>query len=199
MSATSIDVKTLAVAVIASVILSVGIAYVVIQAKEGPQGPQGVQGIQGPLGATGPQGATGPTGPIGPAGPTGPQGPPGSPSYVTKAFTFYGDDVLDGEIIATFNVEKASYLILSFYAWEPYDPVGDPNEYIYIWVTFGGGVGFSKSYSPSDEFGRYQISDVIYLGPAWVPDQFTISIFLGTYESVKIIDHLSAVGQLIIA
>src|SRR4030043_2103272 len=62
MSGTGIEVKTLIIAVIASVILSVGISYVFIQGKEGPQGIQGIHGIQGIQGVQGPKGDTGPQG-----------------------------------------------------------------------------------------------------------------------------------------
>ena len=63
MSGTGIDIKTLIIAVIASVILSVGISYVFIQGKEGTrgiQGIQGIQGVQGLKGDTGPQGSAEP-------------------------------------------------------------------------------------------------------------------------------------------
>ena len=77
MSGTGIDVKTLIMAVIASVILSVGISSVFIQGKEGPQGIQGIQGIpgvQGIQGIPGAQGIQGIQGVQGPKGDTGPQG-----------------------------------------------------------------------------------------------------------------------------
>jgi hypothetical protein len=75
MSGTSLDMKTLVIAIVASVILSVGISYVVLQGNsvsQGPQGPLGATGPQGPVGITGPQGIQGPVGPQGLKGDTGP-------------------------------------------------------------------------------------------------------------------------------
>ena len=92
MSEKTLNTTTLIAAVVISVILSVGISYVIIPStlstigQQGPQGPQGSQGIQGPPGSqgpSGPQGAQGPTGDTGATGPRGlqgsegPQGPPG--------------------------------------------------------------------------------------------------------------------------
>ena len=75
MSGASLNVNTLVVAIVASVILSVGISYAVNQGKVGPQGIQGVQGIQGIQGIQGNQGVKGETGPQGYTGPAGPAGP----------------------------------------------------------------------------------------------------------------------------
>lgn len=89
MSEKTLNVTTLIVAVAISVVLSVGISYIMLpsiittvgqQGPQGPPGPQGSQGIQGPpgpQGTSGPQGAQGPTGTTGATGPRGLQGPEG--------------------------------------------------------------------------------------------------------------------------
>ena len=76
--------KSIAVAVIVSVVLSTwvnfGMIMMIPQIREilsGPRGPQGVLGPQGPQGVQGPQGIQGPQGPEGPQGPKGDQGIPG--------------------------------------------------------------------------------------------------------------------------
>ena len=91
MTDNKLNVNTLIVAVIISVVLSFGLSYTLLPsmfAKEGPQGPlgptgeQGATGPQGPLGLQGTQGSLGPkgdTGSQGIQGPAGPQGPPGEP------------------------------------------------------------------------------------------------------------------------
>lgn len=71
MSRRTIDIRTLSVAIIVSVVLSVSISYTIISGKPGPQGPTGEEG---PMGPQGPAGATGPQSPPGPQGPPGPLG-----------------------------------------------------------------------------------------------------------------------------
>jgi hypothetical protein len=83
LSGTSIDMKTLAIAIVASVILSVGISYFVLKGSMAPQGPQG---IQGPIG---PQGQKGDTGPQGLKGDTGLQGPKGDSGESGIAFSHW--------------------------------------------------------------------------------------------------------------
>jgi len=53
MSVSKLDTTTLFAAIIISVVLSVGVSYVAISGKPGPQG------IQGPIGPQGPQGIQG--------------------------------------------------------------------------------------------------------------------------------------------
>ena len=76
--------KSIAVAVIVSVVLSTwvnfGMIMMIPQIREilsGPRGPQGLLGPQGPQGVQGLQGIQGPQGPEGPQGPKGDQGIPG--------------------------------------------------------------------------------------------------------------------------
>lgn len=68
MSNNGINATTLIAAVIISVVLSVGVSYVLLpgalstegsQGPQGPPGPQGIQGLQGPPGSEGPQGPPG--------------------------------------------------------------------------------------------------------------------------------------------
>jgi len=104
MSESKINTSTLIITIAISVILSVGISYLVLPSiingvpeTQGLIGPRGPQGIQGPIGLTGdlgpaglegsqgPQGEqgliglTGEVGPTGLQGPQGEQGPPGEP------------------------------------------------------------------------------------------------------------------------
>ena len=117
MSDNKINMQTVIVAVALSVILSVGISFIVLpssqgvdgpQGPEGQQGPQGVRGdagVQGPEGQQGPQGVRGETGQgekgdpgpqgerglqglTGPRGPTGAEGPPGE-AYSYEDFLEY--------------------------------------------------------------------------------------------------------------
>ena len=69
MSESKINVQTLIVAVILSVVLSVGVSYTVIQGELGPQGEQGTQGVQGTQGIQGLQGVRGVQGEPGEMGP----------------------------------------------------------------------------------------------------------------------------------
>jgi len=66
------QVKTVAIAVIVSVILStlmfLGLIYAVPQLRENLQGEQGAQGVQGVQGLQGPKGDTGNSGLVGPSG-----------------------------------------------------------------------------------------------------------------------------------
>lgn len=82
----SISFGTLALAVIISVILSVGVSYSVIQGKEGPQGAIGPQGPKGDTGPQGPKGDTGPQGPTGSQGSQGLQGVQGLPGEPYSGF-----------------------------------------------------------------------------------------------------------------
>jgi len=79
--------KTIAIAVVLSVLLSTTLSYGIIftvpqvqdilrgsQGEPGPQGEQGIQGIQGEIGPQGERGYRGLTGPQGPEGTMGPQG-----------------------------------------------------------------------------------------------------------------------------
>ena len=70
-----VDKKTVAIAVVLSVILSTAISYGVImtvpQVQDVLSGPQGELGSQGVQGLQGPQGDTGPVGPEGSIGPPG--------------------------------------------------------------------------------------------------------------------------------
>ena len=65
MSKNGINVTTLIAAVTISVVLSVGVSYVLLtsvlsmEGTQGPQGPPGQQGLQGPPGPEGPQGPQG--------------------------------------------------------------------------------------------------------------------------------------------
>ena len=64
-----------------SIIISIGISYIIITPKQGQEGPQGPIGPKGPLGEMGPSGLQGPPGPDGVSGETGSaglQGPPGT-------------------------------------------------------------------------------------------------------------------------
>ena len=70
----TIDYKTVVIAIFISVVLSTGIIMAVPQVQDalrGPQGEQGPPGEIGPQGVQGPQGDTGEVGPVGPEGPIG--------------------------------------------------------------------------------------------------------------------------------
>jgi len=82
----NIDFKTVLIAIVFSVILSIGIIMTVPQVQDvlrgpqgepGPQGEQGIQGVQGIQGEMGPRGYPGLIGPQGETGDTGPIGPQG--------------------------------------------------------------------------------------------------------------------------
>lgn len=97
MGENKLNVTTLMVAIVISVVLSVGISYSVISSEPGamgPQGPQGSPGETGPQGPQGPPGSPGQQGPQGPAGPPGPQGPPGE-AYSYEEFLEYVSEELE--------------------------------------------------------------------------------------------------------
>ncbi|NVM55603.1 MAG: hypothetical protein HWN66_17985 [Candidatus Helarchaeota archaeon] len=110
MSNSRLNLNTFIVAVVISVILSIGISYVIfpsilaIEGLQGPSGPQGPQGPPGPQGPSGPQGLKGETGPQGPPGPQGEEGPQGPPGEPYAGFTLEYD-FINGQWnkIATFT------------------------------------------------------------------------------------------------
>jgi len=94
MSESNVNTTTIVIAVVISVILSVGVMSVLFKPQPGPQGPPGRPGppgetgadgaageigLRGPQGERGSVGLTGPRGPAGPEGLPGPEGPPGEP------------------------------------------------------------------------------------------------------------------------
>ena len=115
MSENKINFQTLIVAIVISVILSVGISYMISPSPEeivgpqgpiGPPGPEGDTGPQGALGEPGSQGETGDPGPQGERGsqglrgPVGPEGPPGE-AYNYDEFLEYISEEL--ETVLTFS------------------------------------------------------------------------------------------------
>ncbi|MBA7629911.1 hypothetical protein ES703_37418 [subsurface metagenome] len=112
MSDNKINTQTVIIAVVISVILSIGISFVISPSSQGSKGPQGLQGEPGPQGArgeTGPRGATGNSGPqgekgiqgqTGSRGSQGEQGPPGE-SYTYEEFLEYVSEEL--ETVLTFS------------------------------------------------------------------------------------------------
>ncbi len=94
MSGNKLNIQTLMIAVIISVILSVGISYIISPSTVGPQGPTGPEGIQGPPGRTGDTGYQGETGAQGPRGErglqglTGTRGPAGADGQPGESYTY---------------------------------------------------------------------------------------------------------------
>ena len=119
MSGTGIGVKTLIMAVIASVILSVGISYAFIQGKEGPQGIQGIQGVQGIPGVQGIQGIPGVQGPKGDTGPQGSAEPEESIALARRPD--YDSSWIDAPVKGDLAASKISHNF------------GTINYIVYIW------------------------------------------------------------------
>lgn len=94
MSGNKLNIQTLMIAVIISVVLSMGISYIISPSTVGPQGPTGPEGIQGPPGRTGDTGYQGETGAQGPRGerglqgPTGARGPQGEEGLPGESYTY---------------------------------------------------------------------------------------------------------------
>lgn len=82
------------IAIVISVIISVGISYMISPSTIGPQGPTGPEGIQGPPGRTGSTGFQGETGAQGSRGErglqglTGPRGPAGADGEPGETYTY---------------------------------------------------------------------------------------------------------------
>ena len=91
MSDNKINIQTVVVAVVLSVILSVGISYFIVPSPQGPEGPQGSQGDIGPQGIQGLAGPQGLDGIIGPPGELGEQGPQGIQGEKGDMYDFSGE------------------------------------------------------------------------------------------------------------
>ena len=157
MSETKINMKTMIIAVVISVILSVGISFMIspspqeIVGSQGPPGPQGaigdtgIQGVvgpQGPPGETGqgekgdpgPQGERGSQGPVGQMGPAGPEGPPGE-SYSYEEFLEYVSEELETVLTFSGSTDRTTNLF--------YVPV---NQIKISWVIDTGQISFFSIY-----------------------------------------------------
>jgi hypothetical protein len=70
-------IAVIAISILASSAISVGVSMILMAGPQGPEGPQGDTGPEGPAGPRGELGVTGPVGPAGATGATGPQGEKG--------------------------------------------------------------------------------------------------------------------------
>ena len=118
MSDNKINMQTVIIAVVISVILSVGISYMISPSSQeavGPQGPPGTEGNTGPQGLPGekgdpgPQGERGSQGLTGPTGPPGPEGPPGE-SYSYEEVLEYVSEELEAVLTFTGSTDRNTNL-----------------------------------------------------------------------------------------
>jgi len=152
-----VEKKTVAIAVVLSVILSTALSYGIIMivpqvqdALRGSQGEPGIQGLQGPKGDAG---CVGPEGPIGPPG----QG--------------LGELIYDSGWIA---IDQDEYLVVC--------TLDDPNVFVYMTGKFGEGIPVHQFNFGGD---RYYSWNWTTWTPTWTPMGVSWSValsFNGLYE-----------------
>ncbi len=144
MSESKINVQTLIIAVIVSIVLYVGAFTVMKDSFVGPQGEQGIQGIQGIEGGEGIQGIQGIEGEEGTPGVDGQTGPQGEAfSYEgewvqVKNFFWGNDDLLDWTY--TFTTESEFNMIQPLYNY-----LGDNVEFAFMTLSI---------YEGTEQYGR---------------------------------------------